>query len=126
MCVPDKSNTVVDNLPWHICNNEIDEHARDLIRRLLLKKVRHRLGAKSEYLKDLLEHSFFSVVEWTALAHQSLDSSVIPYIPSMLDVSRFDSKAIKLSSHVENTIGNEIYKTIGNAGWIPSGFRKII
>ena len=127
-CDLDESNAVpvVDNLPWHVCDNEIDEHARDLVRRLLVKKRRHRLGARSESMKDLQDHSFFSVVDWTAMAQQSLDRSVIPYVPTMLDVSRFDSEAMKLSMHVEKTIGNGVHNMISDTGWAPSRFKKII
>jgi serine/threonine protein kinase len=119
------NNLGEDNLPWHICDNNIDDDARDVVRRLLLKGKRLRLGGRSKTLDSLIGHQYFDGLDWTALAAQELDVSEIPYFPPAMDTSRFDGKTVPLKVHVERTEGAVSGIFVDRSGWLPDGFQRV-
>ena len=115
-----------DNLPWHICDNNIDIDARNIVRGLLLKSKRLRLGGRSKTLDSLIHHQFFESIDWDALAAQQLEENMLPHHPPAFDVSGFETKPEPLRVHVTNSVGGEDGYFIEKSGWMPEGFKSLV
>lgn len=64
-------------------------HARDFIRRLLVKEPEKRLGGGQADANQLKEHPFLASINWNLLAQRKLKAPFKPKIKHELDVSNF-------------------------------------
>jgi protein kinase A len=66
-----------------------DDDLKDLVRRLLVKDVPHRLGCLHGGAADVRAARFFTTVDWDALHARSVKTPWKPAIKSKLDTSNF-------------------------------------
>jgi serine/threonine protein kinase len=67
----------------------LSNEGRNLVKGLLNRNPRHRLGANGD-AAELKAHEFFHDVDWVALARKNLVPPFKPKLKSELDVSNFD------------------------------------
>jgi protein kinase X len=74
----------------------LDQHARDLIKKLLVKDRGKRIGSSKHGAEDIKKHKWYRGLNWAALYNKNLappehDLSHISSIDSPLDISNFAS-----------------------------------
>ena len=69
----------------------ISEDAKDLIKKLLMKKPSQRMGYKTG-LTEIRQHPFFATVDFDGLLLKKIPAPFIPTINHSTDVSNFDSE----------------------------------
>lgn len=74
-------------LPSYLTNE-----AKDLIRRLLKKRVDMRLGAGPTDAEEIKRHPFFRHVNWNDVADRRLDPPIKPILDGDDDASQFDTQ----------------------------------
>ena len=67
----------------------LSTEGRNFVKGLLNRNPRHRLGANKD-AQELIEHPFFSDIDWHALGQKNLVPPFKPKLTSNLDVSNFD------------------------------------
>ncbi|KAK3603248.1 hypothetical protein CHS0354_007579 [Potamilus streckersoni] len=78
------------SLPPYLTND-----ARGLIKKLLKKNPKDRLGGGPEDAKAIKHHSFFRHVDWKELIQRGVEPPFKPSVTNYEDVSQFDSKFTK-------------------------------
>ncbi|KAJ8405177.1 hypothetical protein AAFF_G00321680 [Aldrovandia affinis] len=68
---------------------EISPLARDLLRKLLVKDPRKRLGSGPRGAEDIKGHPFFKGLSWSDLAERKVDAPFKPELRNELDVGNF-------------------------------------
>jgi serine/threonine protein kinase len=69
----------------------ISDDAKDLIKKLLMKKPSQRMGYKTG-LTEIRQHPFFATVDFDGLLLKKIPAPFIPTINHSTDVSNFDSE----------------------------------
>ena len=72
-------------------NIETSEEAKDLIKKLLIKKQDLRLGSEGGF-QTIKNHPFFKGFDFKALEEKKMKAPFIPTIRGSMDVTNFDSK----------------------------------
>ncbi|KAJ7530580.1 hypothetical protein O6H91_14G008900 [Diphasiastrum complanatum] len=70
---------------------EISPTAKDIIGQMLEKNPEHRLGSGPRDAQDIMDHIFFSSIDWNALSRREISPPFVPDVKSKDDVSNFDS-----------------------------------
>lgn len=70
----------------------INQHARDVLSKLLVRDPRFRLGSGDGDALELKQHSFFVDVDWDGLYHGRITSPWTPTVNGSLDTSQFDQE----------------------------------
>ena len=70
---------------------KISDNAKDLIKKLLIKKQNNRLGAQNGFA-EIRVHPFFSGFNFDALLAKKLTPPFIPKLSGKLDVGNFDEE----------------------------------
>ena len=63
-----------------------------LLKGLLIKDPNKRLGGGPNDAKDIMEHSFFSPIDWVDLVHKRIHPPFKPQVTSDTDTRYFDSE----------------------------------
>lgn len=71
----------------------ISKDAKDLIRRLLNRDSRGRLGCGKAGIKEIFKHPWFSKVNWSELEKGNAPVPFVPEVRDETDVSNFDEVA---------------------------------
>eukprot|EP00238_Polyblepharides_amylifera_P006267 CAMPEP_0196579758 /NCGR_PEP_ID=MMETSP1081-20130531/24493_1 /TAXON_ID=36882 /ORGANISM="Pyramimonas amylifera, Strain CCMP720" /LENGTH=934 /DNA_ID=CAMNT_0041899429 /DNA_START=182 /DNA_END=2986 /DNA_ORIENTATION=+ len=71
-------------------DGKISKDAKDLIRKLLNRDCRARLGMGKTGVKAMLKHPWFATMDWVKLEKQLIKPPFVPEIEDDLDVSNFD------------------------------------
>lgn len=79
--------------------NEVSRNARYLIRQLLTKDPRKRLGS-THGIKEISEHPYFAPLDFTKLAAKRIKPPFVPQVKSKLDTSCFDYNFTSLPARV--------------------------
>jgi len=69
----------------------VSENAKDLLRKLLVKKQNNRLGSQKGF-DEIRSHPFFSNFDFQALLAKKLTPPFIPKLSGSLDVGNFDAE----------------------------------
>ena len=69
----------------------LSDNSKDLLKKLLVKKQNHRLGAKNGF-DEIRTHSFFSNFDFQALLTKKLTPPYKPVLKNSLDVGNFDDE----------------------------------
>jgi serine/threonine protein kinase len=64
--------------------------ARSLLEGLLQKDKNHRLGSGSRDYRDIMDHAFFSHINWDNLYHKKIEPPYHPNVSGDLDLRHFD------------------------------------
>ena len=64
--------------------------AKDLISKLLCHNAAARLGSYKNGSKDVINHEFFTSIDWTQLEAKRIAVPFVPKLKGELDVSNFD------------------------------------
>ena len=67
----------------------LSQEGRNFVKGLLNRNPAHRLGAKKD-AEELMEHPFFSDIDWTALSKKMVSPPFKPKLKGELDTSNFD------------------------------------
>jgi hypothetical protein len=70
---------------------ETSEEAKDLIKKLLVKKQDLRLGSEGGF-QTIKNHPFFKGFDFKALEEKKMKAPFIPTLRGSMDVTNFDSK----------------------------------
>ena len=70
----------------------MSEPAKTLIKGLLRRTLKIRLGSGPNGAADIKKHPFFRNVDWDAMSRQEVTPPYIPDNEGELDVSRFDER----------------------------------
>ena len=70
---------------------QLSENAKDLIKKLLIKKQDKRLGAEKGF-EEIKSHPFFQGFDFDALLAKKLEAPFIPVLKDSLDVGNFDEE----------------------------------
>ena len=70
---------------------QVSDNAKDLLKKLLVKKQNNRLGAENGFA-EIRVHSFFSGFDFDALLGKKLKPPFIPQLSGKLDVGNFDQE----------------------------------
>ncbi|KAL7671076.1 hypothetical protein ACOME3_005989 [Neoechinorhynchus agilis] len=73
----------------------LSSDATNLIKRLLRKQVKHRLGASERDSEDVKKQMFFRVIDFNGLLNRTATAPFLPQIKSPEDVSNFDEEFTK-------------------------------
>ncbi|KAA0148901.1 hypothetical protein FNF29_06375 [Cafeteria roenbergensis] len=87
-------NIIKGRMEWHDTIAS-ERAARSLVRKLLESNPARRLGSLRRGSKDVLEHRFFSSVDWAAVRSGTVPPPLRPKVKSRLDVSAFDEVEVK-------------------------------
>lgn len=68
------------------------ESAKDILRKLLRRDPKVRLGSGDRDALELKEHAFFHAFDWTHLADGTLPPPWVPAVVGSLDTSQFDQE----------------------------------
>mmetsp|Transcript_15058 Transcript_15058/g.29014 ORF Transcript_15058/g.29014 Transcript_15058/m.29014 type:complete len:788 (-) Transcript_15058:272-2635(-) len=71
-------------------DGRISKEAKDLIKKLLNRDCRQRLGMGKNGSKAIIKHPWFSSMDWMKLEKQQLPAPFVPDIRDDFDVSNFD------------------------------------
>lgn len=99
---------IVGNLPFYsqrqevlfdkICNDElpdipyhINDNAANILKRLLIKNRRERLGSISD-AADVKAHHFFAEIDWNKLERREIQPEFVPILDGEDDVRFFDDQ----------------------------------
>lgn len=80
--------------------DHLSAHARDFIRRLLVKEPLKRLGGGQSDAAQLKSHPFLATINWSLLAQRKLKAPFKPKIKHELDVSNFAEEFTSMAPHV--------------------------
>lgn len=80
-------------LPSHLPSETVD-----ILQKLLAKQPENRLGSGSGDANDVMNHPFFTELEWKDVYDQKITPPFIPGLKDPLDVSNFDSEFISTTS----------------------------
>ena len=69
----------------------VSEEAKDLLRKLLIKKQNNRLGSQNGFA-EIRVHPFFASFNFDALLAKKLPAPFIPTLKSKIDVDNFDQE----------------------------------
>jgi len=69
----------------------LNEWARHVIERLLVKNCHRRLGAGQTGTDDVLQHPWFADLDWDALRNQKVKAPYVPDINGAEDMSHYDA-----------------------------------
>ena len=69
---------------------QLSDQAKDLIKKLLIKKQDKRLGANKGF-EEIKVHPFFQGFDFDALLNKKLEAPFIPKLSGKLDVRNFDN-----------------------------------
>ncbi|KAL6441004.1 hypothetical protein ACFW04_003404 [Cataglyphis niger] len=70
----------------------ISNEARDMLGGLLIKDPSRRLGGGPNDAKDIMNHAFFSCINWTDLVQKKIPPPFKPQVTSDIDTRYFDSE----------------------------------
>jgi CRP-like cAMP-binding protein len=70
--------------------SQTDEEAKDLIQKLLQRRVAARLGNLARGNLDIRHHKWFNSIHWPSLLQKKIDAPWLPKIKNPFDVSHFD------------------------------------
>ena len=70
---------------------QLSDQAKDLIKKLLIKKQDKRLGANKGF-EEIKVHPFFQGFDFDALLNKKLEAPFIPKLSGKLDVRNFDEE----------------------------------
>ena len=70
---------------------QLSENAKDLIKKLLIKKQDKRLGVEKGF-EEIKSHPFFQGFDFNALLAKKLEAPFIPVLKDSLDVGNFDEE----------------------------------
>jgi len=92
---------------YHIQNSEVvfpsgvvSSSAKDLLRKLLEKNPRERLGSKRG-IAELCEHTYFSSLDFNKVCTKAIKPPYKPQLQSVTDVSYFDKSFTNLKPSIE-------------------------
>ncbi|XP_063297679.1 serine/threonine-protein kinase N2-like [Pelobates fuscus] len=74
-----------------ICPEFLSRNSTSIIKQLLTKKVKARLGASKKDAQDVKEHPFFEQIDWAALLLKNVRPPFLPDIRGAEDVRNFSS-----------------------------------
>lgn len=83
-------------------DGRITKEAKDLIRKLLNRDPRGRLGCGKSGVKALMQHPWFSKIDWIKLGKQQIPAPFTPDVEDEYDVSNFD-EVDDSSMHTEDS-----------------------
>ena len=69
----------------------LSEEAKDVIRKLLEKNPKNRLGSK-EGIEEIKKHPFFASIDFKAVEEKKLQAPFIPELENDTDVQYFDEE----------------------------------
>lgn len=99
---------------------EVSNNAKNLIRKLLHKDERKRMGSKAG-ASDVKQHPFFRGINWALLRHQR--PPIIPRVRDPLDTSNFRRLEESVSLDLDN---NNVANTANaNANWTNNGSQVV-
>lgn len=75
------------NLP-----NFLSENAKDLLRKLLIRDPKQRLGSGERDAAEIKEHPFFADINWVMLASGTMTPPWVPNVAGSVDTSQFDQE----------------------------------
>lgn len=70
----------------------LSSDARSLLAGLLIKDPAHRLGGGPQDVCEIMEHPFFSSINWNDLIHKKVPPPFKPQVTSDTDTRYFDSE----------------------------------
>ncbi|XP_014228792.1 RAC-beta serine/threonine-protein kinase-like [Trichogramma pretiosum] len=70
----------------------LSNEAKDLLGNLLIKDPNKRLGGGPNDAKDIMEHAFFSSIDWSDLVQKKIPPPFKPQVTSDTDTRYFDSE----------------------------------
>ena len=66
--------------------------ATDLLQNLLMRNPEQRIGYSREDAQEIMDHPFFSSIDWEDLESQEVEPPYIPCLHSKEDTSNIDRK----------------------------------
>ena len=69
---------------------DIDESAKNLIRKLLKTNPNKRIGCNHNKIKDIFDHPFFDNFDWNNFIFSKLQPPYVPFVNSQSDTTNFD------------------------------------
>ena len=70
--------------------SQVDEDAKDLIQRLLVRRVAARIGSLARGNRDIRHHKWFEKIRWSSLLRKEIKAPWVPVIKHPFDASHFD------------------------------------
>jgi serine/threonine protein kinase len=69
---------------------KLSKEGKELIKKLLNRDCRQRLGMGKQGVKEIFKHPWFSSLDWAGLEKHTIPAPFIPDVRDDLDVSNFD------------------------------------
>jgi serine/threonine protein kinase len=88
----------------------IPEEAKSLLRQLLVRNPKERLGTGERDAAALKAHPFFATIDWDVIMRKEIDPPFKPEIKSATDVSNFDptfTKEAAILTVIESTLADK-------------------
>jgi len=110
-------NYELPDIPYHVSNTlfynglcysivQINDNAANILKRLLIKNRRERLGSISD-AADVKAHHFFAEIDWNKLERREIQPEFVPILDGEDDVRFFDDqfrKGFKPGLHNPGTV----------------------
>ena len=88
--------------------NHVDDDAKDLINKLLVRRQAARIGNLSRGHRDIQDHPWFKDITWTSLLRKKIAAPWVPEIKDPFDASHFDDYSSEHNnSRHSSKLGND-------------------
>ena len=88
--------------------NYVDDDAKDLINKLLVRRQAARIGNLSRGHRDIQDHPWFKDITWTSLLRKKIAAPWVPEIKDPFDASHFDDYSSEHNnSRHSSKLGND-------------------
>ncbi|KAJ5071551.1 non-specific serine/threonine protein kinase [Anaeramoeba ignava] len=74
---------------------DVPELARDLIKKLLIRNPKKRIGSSNEDSLPIKSHPYFAIFDWEKVYKKEIEPSFKPEIKEVTDISNFDQEFTK-------------------------------
>lgn len=95
--------------------NQVGDHAKDLLSRLLIRDPKARLGSGEADAQELKEHPFFCDVNWAELATGKVPPPWVPTMAGSLDTSQFDQEFTSMLPIVSPDVRDAYFGSLDRA-----------